>query len=316
MSCTWSAILVITAAQCANAERRGLKFLNREVPKWTAENKCYSCHNNGDAARTLYTAIRLGRSVPAGALTDTNRWLAQSENWENNGGKGPYSDKVLARIQFSAALADAVDAKAVKDRKPLLHAASLVAADQDADGSWKVDADGSVGSPTTYGTALATLTAKRTLERADSRRFQKAITKADQWFEKLEPETVMDAATLLLALEGMRGPGIFNRRTECIKILRAGEATHGGWGPSINSPPEPFDTALVLLALSCECGDLEPDILIQRGRWFLVSTQRPDGSWPETTRPAGAVSYAQRISTTAWALNVLLRTNRSTPPIR
>ena len=34
--------------------------------------------------------------------------------------------------------------------------------------------------------------------------------------------------------------------------------------------------------------------------------QEADGSWPETTRPPGADSYAQRISTTGWALLALL----------
>jgi hypothetical protein len=48
--------------------------------------------------------------------------------------------------------------------------------------------------------------------------------------------------------------------------------------------------------------------MIRRGREFLVGAQQPDGSWPETTRPPGADSYAQRISTTGWALLALLAT--------
>jgi hypothetical protein len=38
----------------------------------------------------------------------------------------------------------------------------------------------------------------------------------------------------------------------------------------------------------------------------LMRRQLADGSWPETTRPAGQASYAQRISTTAWALLALI----------
>ena len=51
----------------AGAEERAVAHLAREVPRWAKKNRCYSCHNNGDAARALYTAVRLGRSVPAGA---------------------------------------------------------------------------------------------------------------------------------------------------------------------------------------------------------------------------------------------------------
>jgi len=77
-----------------------------------------------------------------------------------------------------------------------------------------------------------------------------------------------------------------------------------------------FDTALAVLALATL--NLEPRLArstyrpeelkeaIARGRAYLVSQQRPDGSWPETTRPAGQESYAQRISTTGWALLALL----------
>ena len=45
---------------------------------------------------------------------------------------------------------------------------------------------------------------------------------------------------------------------------------------------------------------------IAKGKAYLASQQRPDGSWPETTRPADQESYAQRISTTAWAMLALL----------
>jgi hypothetical protein len=46
--------------------------------------------------------------------------------------------------------------------------------------------------------------------------------------------------------------------------------------------------------------------MILRGRKFLASTQLPDGSWQETTRPPRSESYAQRLSTTAWAAQALL----------
>ena len=42
---------------CLSAEDRALAYLIREVPAWSREHKCFSCHNNGDAARALYTAV-------------------------------------------------------------------------------------------------------------------------------------------------------------------------------------------------------------------------------------------------------------------
>ena len=46
----------------------------------------------------------------------------------------------------------------------------------------------------------------------------------------------------------------------------------------------------------------------RRGRDFLVASQEEDGGWPGTTRPAGGDSYAQRVSTSAWAAMALLAT--------
>ena len=47
---------------------------------------------------------------------------------------------------------------------------------------------------------------------------------------------------------------------------------------------------------------------IRRGRERLAALQEKDGNWRETTRPSGAESYAQRVSTTAWAALALIET--------
>src|SRR4029077_9687350 len=106
-----------------NAKTLAISCLAREVPRWAAENKCYSCHNNGDAARALYTALRLGYNVPPRSLADTSRWLSQPERWDHNGGETGVSDKRLARIQFAGALVEAVGAGLGKDGKALPEAA-------------------------------------------------------------------------------------------------------------------------------------------------------------------------------------------------
>ena len=52
---------------------------SREVPRWSRENHCFSCHNNGDAARALYDAVRGAMPWPADALADTTGWLARPD---------------------------------------------------------------------------------------------------------------------------------------------------------------------------------------------------------------------------------------------
>jgi hypothetical protein len=284
---------------------RALAFLEKQVPAWRPGNHCYSCHNNGDGARALYMAQRLGYSVNADALTDTTDWLRRPEQWETNGEEGGSGGQLLAAIQFGAALVESTPATE-RGGAPLEKAASLIVAGQEPDGSWTVNANGVLGSPVTYGRYLATATALRTLRAAGSREFQPQIAKAEAWLIKQKPKATVDVAGTLLGLEHVNNAPAQEQRDELIKLLATAQDESGGWGPYVNAAPEPFDTAIAVLALSHQKANAARNRSIARGRQFLIDVQLDDGSWPETTRPANAVSYAQRISTTAWVALALM----------
>jgi hypothetical protein len=300
-------VLLAVGAARDPAIERAVEYLAREVPRWHRENQCYSCHNNGDAARALYAAARAGYRVPDAALGDTTKWVAHPERWDGNPGKPAFSDKNLARIQFAAALVEAIDAGLVRDRAALGRAATALLRGQKADGSWQVDSGGAVGSPATYGSYLATYMARRTLERAALQAgalgrdytglAADAMARANSWFRAARPSATLDRAALLLALR-------VGLETQRDAILKA-QNPDGGWGPFRNSPSEPFDTAVVLLAL--REGDADA---VARGRAWLMKSQLPGGDWLETTRPAGSQSYAEHISTAGWTVLALLATER------
>jgi hypothetical protein len=292
------------------AEQAALGFLAVEAPKWPAEHACFSCHNNGDAARALYRAVQANRAIARDALAGTSRFLAAPLRWDHNGPEGPFSDRVLARVQFGAALVEATDAKLVTDRAALSQAAELLAQDQRPDGSWTIEGTSRIGAPTSYGPAIATWLARRTLLAADSKRYATAAAKAEAWFLAHDVQTVVEAAAVLLALGDSTNPAAPALRRRAMDLIRRGESRTGGWGPYVNSHPEPFDTAVVLLALALRSGDAEVSAMIGRGREYLAHTQEPDGGWPPTTRPAGGESYAQRLSTTGWAALALIVTSR------
>jgi hypothetical protein len=291
-----------------DAEAAALVFLAAEVPKWSKEHHCFSCHNNGDGARALFRAIKQGRPVPANALADTSQFLLRPEQWDHNGPEGPFSDRVLARIQFAAALAEARDSREASNAAVLIQAADPLVQDQRPDGSWSIEGAGGIGSPAAYGPAIATWLARRTLHEADPQRFAAAVAKADGWFLGREVQTVLDAAATLLALQTSADPAADRARQRSLDLIRRGESREGGWGPYVTSPPEAFDTAVVLLALADQAE--KPDIraMITRGRSFVAKSQEPDGGWPPTTRPPGGESYAQRLSTTGWATLALITT--------
>ena len=292
-------VALAASAFAAGPEQRAIDYLAREVPRWSRENHCFSCHNNGDCARALYTAARLHYRVPAEALRDTTRWLLHPAGWDSNRGNPAFSDKKLARIQFAAALAEACDSGFTPDRKALAAAAESLLASQEIDGSWRIDTGEAVGSPATWGATLATYIARRTLEKADAARFAEAIRKANAWFRGTRPQTILDAAAKLLAT----GDG------ESVDAILRAQNGDGGWGPRLHTPSEPFDTAVVLLALREARAASRMTRPMERGRAYLVTMQQPEGGWPETTRPPGAQSYAEHISTSGWATLALLLTN-------
>jgi Prenyltransferase and squalene oxidase repeat len=293
-------------AQADQAEARAINFLAIEVPAWSKSNGCFSCHNNGDAARALYAAIRKGYRLPDIVLADTTAWVSRPNRWDQNKGDPGFSDKRLANIQFAAALSAAFEAGLVKDRQPLVEAVVKLLTDQDADGSWKIDTGKTLGSPATYGTLLATYMAFNTLRKVGVQQTRDAVQKAERWLSRAQPDTLLAASTLLLTMS--REPNASPRQEEVLKLIGRAQTRDGGWGPYADAPPEPFDTAVVLLALKHYRDRVGVNKLIDRGRGFLIAQQHPDGSWPATTRPAGGDSYAQTLSTTGWATLALLET--------
>ncbi len=296
LSVNTSALAALLVASCAapSPEERAVAYLAREVPAWPVENKCFSCHNNGDAARALLAARRAGLRFDSRALDSTLDFLGRPDDWKYSGPEGPFSDRRLSAIQFAHALA-----ASGRGGAPLERAAELVRGFQEPDGSWAVDADGLPGSPVTYGRVLATVVARRILESAGERGFAEPAARAAAWLRARKPAYVVDAAALLID-----DPS----RSDCLEVLRKAQGPHGGWGPYLVSPPEAFDTAMALLALSGVAEAPGVVEMIRRGRAYLAAEQQPDGGWPETVRPPGAESYAQRISTTGWAALALLRT--------
>ena len=301
------AVAVAAAAQSTATDAaiaRGVKYLSVEVPKWRAEHPCYSCHNNGDAARALMVASARGYDIGT-SLDDTIAFLRQPANWDQTQAAEGFDDKQLARVQFGAALAVAHEhGRAL--RADLEKAVKLLIADQKADGSWTLDQSQSIASPATYGTIIATWSARATLMASLLRPGHPAIDAADKWIRGLKPQNVIDCAAVILALGRASDTAAEELRRGCLVILQNGQSRDGGWGPYVTAAPQVFDTAMAVQALAM-LDRPELKAPIARGKAYLVSQQRPDGSWPETTRPADQQSYAQRISTTGWAMLALLR---------
>jgi hypothetical protein len=156
--------------------------------------------------------------------------------------------------------------------------------------------------------------------RADPVEYKAAIARADSWMRTVKASNTPDASAILFGLRGATDEASRALRTSALEFLKKGQGPDGGWGPYPTVAAEPFDTAVAILALREAERDATPaytreELLgaIARGRLYLARKQQPDGSWIETTRPSGQESYAQRISTSAWALLALFETRGIIP---
>ena len=171
------------------------------------------------------------RSNVRPALDDTLQWLSAPARWETNGGgKGGADDKRLARIQFAHATTAAFEA-ALVPKTAVEAAAAIVAADQQPDGSWRLDSSDSIGSPATYGTALATVFARRTLIASGLPALADRIAQAERWLARVEAHNVPDATAILFgSADRLDAPEPDNWRA-AIELLKKGQGRDGGWGP-------------------------------------------------------------------------------------
>jgi len=338
-------LFVTHVAACANAQpemqqqrnsvKKAVTYLANELSSWNTDHTCYSCHNNGDAIRALTIARDQGFSFRATEFEQTIQWLKRPTEWSKNGPDGEFNDRRLAKLQFAAALAS-IETRHPTARQPLQDAAALLASDLLPDGSWPGQPFGTIGSPITYGAFLATAQARDVLRQTGAPRFSADVDRANTWLRTSRPKSVLNAAAVLRAIATDDHIDATATRSHCFELIRRGQSREGGWGPYVTAATEPFDTAIVLLALHAVDdhrghvdrrkdprleGQSEEDPrrrdersliesedvtqMIDQAKSFLIKTQSPDGSWPETTRPADRESYAHRVSTTAWCLQSL-----------
>jgi hypothetical protein len=285
--------------------KKAQAYLAIEVPQWPRENRCFSCHNNGDAARALYRT----NGPHSQHLETTTRWLEDPAKWDSKRDDGPSSDKKLARIQFSLALVSAIEGGASKHRGALKIAADLVVSDLNRDGSAPLIDGGTIGSPATYGPRFGTALVVKILRSADAIKYANLIKKAESYVRSKPIENLLDAVSVLM-VEADPPQVLSPKAVVALQYLREAQTKSGGWGPYRAVPTEPFDTAVALLVLQRFREDLRVVAAIRSGRNALIAMQLEDGSFPPTTRPPGGESYAQKLSTTGWATLALIETEQ------
>ncbi|MFN0199822.1 MAG: prenyltransferase/squalene oxidase repeat-containing protein [Planctomycetaceae bacterium] len=280
----------LRTAACAgdanSAIDRGLAFLAKDAVAWRDQYKCASCHHAGLIVLAMNEAKQVGHTVDEPVLTEMTKWLTEAGTGKTSLPRPEGIPKGLNTKPIYYALGlesnPAPDEASTKALELLL---ATVKEDQTENGSWAAWPN---TRPPIFGFSDENMTLLALLSlvpaTAKDETAKTAVDKGVQWLS--ETKTSEDAQSLALRVILWRRVG---RPPEESKpwadIIASRQNADGGWSQTPELASDAWATGQALYALM-DSGSTAEDESIRRGVQFLIDTQREDGSWAMTSRPA------------------------------
>jgi hypothetical protein len=301
----WTAVLwtVACAADALAAERprspenqaveKALVFLENEAIQWSKERRCLSCHHGTMTIWALSEAKGQGFNISTDRLSEMNH-SAFGETGAlikasivSDPAKPVDSQpgrNIVSLSTFNLAMASRFVPSLDKvSRQELDLMVKDIVKHQEADGSWSGPPP-SNGPPPVFESAevmtLRSMLALETYRPTDSSlsaSFRACLEKATIWLKQTKPADTTQTAALRLLVEAQAGKRGKDLASGIAGLLKR-QNTDGGWGPTRELPSDAYATGQALYALSL-AGVRNNRAEIERARAFLITHQRPDGSW-------------------------------------
>lgn len=290
---------------------RGLAFLVKDARAWKKEYNCASCHHAALVIWALREAKQRGRTVDEPFLAEYTKWVAESGDGKTSIVRPAGIPKALnaKAVWFALALgADPKrDATAQKGLDLLL---KTVKGDQTENGSW---ASWPETRPPIFGnsdesmTALATLALLPVTDEPTTAARDRGV----KWLSETKTDNDPQSIAMRLVLwKRLNRPA--KEWEPLVQLIKDRQNDDGGWSQAKGMVSDAWATGQALYALA-EAGVKSDEKVVDRGRTFLVKTQREDGSWPMMSRPTkpGDKVVEGKIAITgagsAWAVLGLVR---------
>jgi hypothetical protein len=293
---------------------RGLAFLAKDAIAWKSEHNCTSCHHAGPIIWSMREAKQRGIAVDEPVLAELTKWIAESGDGKTGVARPPEVPRALNEKAVNFALALAADpAPDDVSREGMKRLLQTVESDQVDNGSWNSWPD---TRPPIFGnsdertTALATLALLPTAASGDEAA-KAARDKGVAWLERTTTDDDPQSIALRVVLWQRLGRPA-EQSAAWVERIRSRQNVDGGWSQTPDMASDAWATGQALYALAHAASNTD-DSAIQRGRAFLVKTQRDDGSWPMTSRPTkpggeGSKSLIPIVGAgSAWAVLGLVR---------
>jgi hypothetical protein len=293
-----------SSAGAGTAITRGVAFLQDDAVRWKASKQCATCHHGTMTLWALNEAKRQGYAVDPAALADVEKWTKERFLAGLDQPRDP-------RPGWAMINTSALFLSAMAHNQPEMRTVPPETLKQIAEHAGRhLEEDGSVLTPATMSpprpqngpppvfesrevlTLLAVLAMlpEEPSQPTDESPVRAARKKASAWLADITPGSDTQAKDLRLLLAVQEGKPKTDIRAAIAGIL-ARQNEDGGWGQTPELKSDAFATGQTLYALSLAGVDRRrPEI--QRAAAFLASRQRPDGSWPMSSRAhPGAAAY-------------------------
>jgi hypothetical protein len=314
-----------TTQQVQHTVERAIGYLQTESAAWLRTRKCAACHHVPMPLWALSEAEHQGYSIDKEFVTNTAEALLGSRdkllaskifpNPADPPDPRPQGRGLNMGLPFLAVAAQSLPALEKGQKQSLKLIMEEIVKKQQPDGSWEFFATlqrPPINESQTTDAAWIIMALDAATGSDAPQEQRVALKKVLAWLaDAKQSDSLQDKVfEVLLATRvgksqnGMQG---------VIDELHARQRTDGGWSQTKTMASDAFATGQVLYVLSLAGQTAErPDI--KRAVNFLVATQKPDGSWPMTSRstPDGRPGSAKDLApitcaASAWATLGLAR---------
>ncbi len=287
--CLIVACLAISAAESKaqteirRAVEKSLPFLEEKGVWWMGRKKCVSCHHTALLLWSHEEAARRGFQVDGDRLALWRDWsLTKQLSLREDG--DPVGSRNLEGL--SQLVLGSRHMPVAKDETPIFERFKDMLLDgQRADGLW--GANGQLPSqkrPLDETVSVSTMWALLALddfarEPGEHPRIEQSRAKAESALATSQESglsTEWSALTMMRAHRQDNAPSV--KLEEATNDLLSRQNSDGGWAWIMGDPSDALATGLALYGLM-EVGQPTDHPAVPRAQQYLVSTQRPNGSW-------------------------------------